>query len=225
MEEIDILDFIKYYLSKIYIVGILLFVILIYGNIYVNKFKTPLYQSSTTVILVSEKGEKDTDYTQSDINLNKNLVTTYSHIIKSKKVLNEVIKNLNLDYNYSKLNGEVSVSNITNTEIIKITVSDSDPTLAMKIADSIVPVFTSEVKRIYGIENVSVVDTAEESSKPYNIKLLKSNLLFILISIALGSIIIFIIYYFDTSVKSAEMIEEKLGLTVLGTIPKIERRD
>lgn len=222
MEEIDILDFIRYYLSKVYIVGILLVVALLYGNIYMAKFKTPLYRSSTTVILVSEKDEKD--YTQSDINLNKNLVTTYSNIIKSKRVLNEVIKNVNLDYTYSKLNKEVSVSNVTNTEIIKISVADADPTIAMKIANSIVPVFTSEVKRIYGIENVSVVDTAEESAKPYNINMLKSNIIFILASIVLGSLIIFVIYYFDTSVKSAEMIEDKLGLTVIGTVPKIERR-
>ena len=222
MEEIDILDFIKYYLSKIYIVAILLVIALIVGNIYINEFKTPLYKSNTTIILVSEKQEKD--YTQSDINLNKNLVTTYSNIIKSKKVLNQVIKDLKLDYSYSKLYSEVNVSSVDNTEIIIISVSDADPVLAMRIADSIVPVFTLEVERIYKIENVSVVDTAEISEKPYNMNNLKSNVLFGLISIALGSMIIFIIYYFDSSVKSAEMIEDKLCLTVLGMIPKIEKR-
>lgn len=222
MEEIDILDFFRYFLSKIYIVIILLVVTLIVGNIYIFNFKTPLYKSNTTIILVSEKQEKD--YTQSDINLNKNLVTTYSNIIKSKKVLNEVIKDLNLDYSYSKLYNEVNVSSVDNTEIIKISVSDSNPILAMQIADFIVPIFSREVERIYGIENVSVVDTAEISKAPYNMNNLKSNLIFGLGSILFGSMIIFVIYYFDSSVKSAEMIEDKFNINVIGMIPKIEKR-
>ena len=33
--------------------------------------------------------------------------------------------------------------------------------------------------------------------------------------------ITFMIYYFDTSVKDAKTVEEKLNLTVLGVVPKV----
>ena len=221
MEEIDILDFIRYYLSKWYIVAVLLILILIGGNVYTSNFRTPLYKSDTTVILVSEN---DTDnYTQSDLTFNKNLVTTYSNIIKSKKVLNQVIRDLRLDYSYDELYNKVTVSSVDNTEIIRITVSDASSKLAMNIANSIVPAFSTEVERIYGIENVSILDAAIDSSEPYNVNQVKENIIFTTVSILLGSMIIFLIYYFDTSVKSAEMIEDKLGLTVLGMVPKMER--
>ena len=222
MEEIDILDFIRYYLSKWYIVMIMLVVVLIGGNIYTTKFRTPLYKSDTTVILVSEKDSNN--YTQSDLTFNKNLVTTYSNIAKSKKVLNQVIKDLRLDYTYGQLNNKVTVTSVDNTEIIKITVSDSSSKQAMMIANSIVPVFSSEVERIYGIENISVLDAAMVSDSPYNVNAMKENIIFTLAGILLGSMIIFVIYYFDSSVKSVDMIEDKLGLTVLGMVPKMERR-
>ena len=222
MEEIDILDFLRYYLSKIAIVIIMTVVIIIGGNIYTKTMRTPLYKSETTIVLVSEKSDS---YTQSDLNFNKNLVTTYSNIVKSKSVLNTVIEKLNLNYTYSKLSSRVNVSSYNNTEIMKVTVTDEDPTMAMIIANEIVPVFSSEVKRIYGIENVSVVDKAEQSTSPYNVNTKKENLIFLLAGILLGSMIVFVIYYFDTSVKSADMLEEKLGLTVLGMVPKIEGRE
>lgn len=227
MEEIDILDFIRYYLSKWFIVVILLVVTLIGGNIYTSKFRTPMYKSDTTIILVSEKNgetDKDKSYTQSDLTFNKNLVTTYSNIVKSKKVLNQVREDLKLDYSYTELNKKVSVTSVDNTEIIKITVNDPDSVKAMMIANSIVPIFSNEVERIYGIENVSILDTAQVANDPYNVNTMKENVIFALAGILLGSMIIFVIYYFDSSVKNVEMIEDKLGLTVLGMVPKMEKR-
>lgn len=227
MEEIDILDFIRYYVSKWFIVAILLVLVLIGGNIYTRKFRTPMYKSDTTIILVSEKTSelgKDSGYTQSDLNFNKNLVTTYSNIVKSKKVLNQVKEDLRLESTYTELYGKVTVSSVDDTEIIKITVTDSDPVRAMMIANSIVPIFSNEVERIYGIENVSVLDSALVASDPYNVNAMKENVIFALAGLLLGSMIIFVIYYFDSSVKSVEMIEDKLGLTVLGMVPKMEKR-
>ena len=222
MEEIDILDFVRYYKTRFFIVIISILLVFIGGNIYTRKIRVPLYKSETTVVLVSDT---DKTYTQSDLNFNKNLVTTYSNIVKSKKVLNTVNDKLHLDYSYGKLNKMVSVSSFNNTEIMKVTVSSDNPTISMTIANEIVPVFSEEVKRIYGINNVSVVDAAEESSNPYNVNVAKENAIFVIGGLLLGSLLIFVIYYFDTSVKSEKDLEDKLGLTVLGMVPKIESRD
>ena len=223
MEEIDILEFFRYFLSKIYLVIILLLVTLIAGNVYSKNIKVPLYKSYTTVVLVSEKTEEK--YTQSDLTLNKNLVTTYSNIIKSKTVLKKIIKNLDLDYSYQELYDMVNVSGVNDTEIIKIAVSSKYSDEAVEIANAIVPVFSSEVERIYGIENVSVIDKAEESKSPFNLNVVKENIIYTLIGLVIGFGLIFIMYYFDSSIKSVDVIEDKLGLTVLGVVPKIERRD
>lgn len=184
--------------------------------------RSPLYESNTTIVLASESKDSAT-YTQNDLQLNQKLVSTYSQIIKSRKVMQKVIDTEGLDYTVNELSENVTVTSVQDTELIKISVSDRNSVTAMKIANDIVPVFSEEVKRIYKIDNVSVVDEAVEASKPYNINYVKENLIYILVGFVLASAIIFVIYYFDTTIKSSEIVEDKLGLTVIGIVPKEEK--
>lgn len=137
--------------------------------------------------------------------------------------MQKVIDTEGLDYTVNELSEKVTVTSVQDTELIKISVSDRNSVTAMKIANDIVPVFSEEVKRIYKIDNVSVLDEAVEASKPYNINYVKENLIYILVGFVLASAIIFVIYYFDTTIKSSEIVEDKLGLTVIGIVPKEEK--
>lgn len=222
MEQIDLAEFFRYYLSKIIIVVIGIGLLVVAGNIYSLIAISPLYESNTTIVLASESKDSAT-YTQNDLQLNQKLVSTYSQIIKSRKVMQKVIDTEGLDYTVNELSENVTVTSVQDTELIKISVSDRNSVTAMKIANDIVPVFSEEVKRIYKIDNVSVVDEAVEASKPYNINYVKENLIYILVGFVLASAIIFVIYYFDTTIKSSEIVEDKLGLTVIGIVPKEEK--
>ena len=222
MEQIDLAEFFRYYLSKIIIVVIGIGLMVVVGNVYSLIARRPLYESNTTIVLASESKDSAT-YTQNDLQLNQKLVSTYSQIIKSRKVMQKVIDTEGLDYTVNELSENVTVTSVQDTELIKISVNDRNSVTAMKIANDIVPVFSEEVKRIYKIDNVSVVDEAVEASKPYNINYLKENLIYILVGFVLASAIIFIIYYFDTTIKSSEIVEDKLGLTVIGIVPKEEK--
>ena len=73
------------------------------------------------------------------------------------------------------------------------------------------------------MNNVSVVDKAVASLKPYNVNYLKDNVIYIAIGLVLSCGIIFIKFYFDTTIKTSEEIENKLGLTVIGIVPKVEK--
>ena len=42
-----------------------------------------------------------------------------------------------------------------------------------------------------------------------------------MIGIIISCGIVFMIFYFDTSIKDAETIEDKLDLTVFGVVPKV----
>ena len=214
MEQIDLAEFFRYYLSKIIIVVIGIGLLVVAGNIYSLIARSPLYESNTTIVLASESKDSAT-YTQNDLQL--------SQIIKSRKVMQKVIDTEGLDYTVNELSENVTVTSVQDTELIKISVSDRNSATAMKIANDIVPVFSEEVKRIYKIDNVSVVDEAVEASKPYNINYVKENLIYILVGFVLASAIIFVIYYFDTTIKSSEIVEDKLGLTVIGIVPKEEK--
>lgn len=223
MEEINLSEFVNYYLSRMGWVLFTIVIVMIGGNLFNYYTRVPMYQSSTTIILAKEDKEED-KYTQTDAMLNQKLISTYREIIKSRTVLRQVIKNENLRYSVEELSNCISVTNVEDTEIIKITVSNKDKNHAVRIANAIAPIFKEEVMKIYNINNVSVLDKAIVAKDPYNINYLKENVIYVLIGFVLASGVIFTIFYFDTSVKSTEELEDKLGLTVLGVVPKASRR-
>lgn len=219
MEEINLKELWDFFLERIWIVVLSLVVFLVIGNVYSIFLKTPLYQSNTTIVLVNADSQNQT-ITSSDIQLNKNLVDTYSQIIRSRKVISQVKENMNLeDYSVGELTSRVSVSALDETEIIKVVVTDEDSALAAAIADEIARVFSKEIKNYYNIENVQVLDEAVESSVACNKNIIKENVIYVLGSLVISCGIIFVIFYFDSTVKSRELVEEKFGLTVLGVVP------
>ena len=155
MEEINLKELFSYFKTRIKYILIIMVIVLVFGNIYSIVIRKPLYKSNTTIILVNGKNTSD-NLSSNDIQLNKNLVSTYSEIIKSRKVLSQVISNLNLSTSVEALSSQISVNSITNTEIIKINVSNTNAKNASIIANEIAKVFSEEVKAIYHLENVAL---------------------------------------------------------------------
>ena len=179
-----------------------------------------MYKSNTTIVLV---GESKKEYNQNDSMLNQNLIGTYSQIITSRKVLSQVIDNLKLKITVEELSNNITTSSVENTEIIQITVNNENKKDAAKIADEVAKVFVSEIQEIYNLENVTIIDKAAVPTSPYNINYVKDNVIYLLVGIILSFGVVFVMYYFDTTIKSSEVIEEKIGLTVIGIVPKAEK--
>jgi len=222
--EIDVKELLKFFISKIKIIILCTFIFAIIGIIYVNFIIVPMYHSSTTLILVSNDNSKNSTMLQSEVTLNKNLVATYSEIVKSRTVLTKVIDELHLDTDVANLSNQITVTSVENTEIIKIEVSDESAEKAQKIAKTTAEVFKDEVQKIYNLTNVSVVDKAYLAEKPYNINPIKQLTIFTCAGIVAGAFILFLIFYFDTSIKSSEEIEEKLSLPVVGKVVLVETK-
>lgn len=224
MEEIDLKELFDYLKGKIIWIILAVFFAVIVGNVYTIITRVPMYKTNVSLVLVSEKnGDGNEVYNSSEQQLNKNLVGTYSEIAKSKTVLNKVIKNLDLDISYTDLKNRIEVTSVENTEIINIYVSDKNPKMATIIANEISSVFVTEVNKFYKLNNVNILDEATNVKVPYNVNYVKDNIIYVLIGIVVSLGILFIIFYFDTSIKTSEEIEKKLGLTVIGSVPKARK--
>ena len=222
MEEINLKEVYTYFKFKILWILIAIVAIVVIGNIYTIITRVPMYQSNTTLVLV---GESKKGYSQSDSVLNQNLIGTYSQIITSRTVLSQVIDNLKLKTTTESLSKNITTSSVEDTEIIKITVNSSKRKEAAKIADEVATVFSKEVQDIYNLENVTIIDKAEVATSPYNINYVKDNIIYLMIGIVLSFGVVFVMYYFDTTIKSSEVVEEKLGLPVIGIVPKEEDKE
>ena len=218
MEEINVTELLKYYLSKIFIVLITIIIGILGSWYYTANMQVPMYKSETSLVL-TRAGETGT-ISQTDVSLNKSLVSTYREIIKSRRILSKVIEKLNLDYTEGELKRKINVTSAKDTELIIISVTDEDPLVAKNIANVIAEVFEAEITDIYKIENISIVDQAVKSKNPYNINKTKQYLIGFGLGLVIGSGLIFMMFYFDDTIKSQEDIESKVGLSVLSSVPK-----
>ena len=219
MEEIDLKELCEFIKNKLGLLIIITVGICLLGCVYGLFLQKPMYKSYTTIILSGS----DSQITQSELSLSKSLVDTYAEIVKSRRVLEQVIEELNLDTTYEKLSNKISVTSVNNTEIIKIIVTDTDPTEAKNIANVTANYFTKEVVDLYKVNNVNVLDEANTTSIPYNINVAKQIIIYLFIGFIIGAGVLFIIFYFDRTIKSAEQVEQKIKLPILGSVEEFNK--
>lgn len=218
MEEINLKDLFSYFISKLSLMAIIAVFVGILGCIYAIFLQTPMYNSYTTLVL-TRVSDENSSLTANDITINSKLVGTYSEIIKSSRIMNAVIEKLDLDYTADQLKKTITVTNINNTELIKISVNTDDPSLSSDIANEIAGVFSEEIVDIYSIQNLAIIDKAIPATNPYNINILKQVAIYLAAGVVLAFVVVFIIYYFDNKIKSVEEVEQKIGLPILGSVP------
>lgn len=217
MEEIDIGQLLGYFKSKIIYIIFAMSIAFCLSSIYVNKFRVPEYTSYTTILL--NQTNENASITASDLQINKSLVSTYGQIIKSKRVLRTVIQKLNLDIEYAALANSVSVGEVTDTSILRISVTDPDSSRAADIANEIAEVFSEEIQEIYKIENISIIDKAEITDVASSTSTMKIIGIATIAGAFISIAVIFVIFYFDTTIKNEEDIERVTGLPVIGIVP------
>lgn len=222
MEELDLRELFNMFWSRrIYIVLIVL-IFMIVGVIYTCFFVTPKYKAYTTLLLTTSQDERNgasSTITTTDISINNNLVATYSELIKSKVIVREVIDNLNLSDSEDAIRGSISVSSVKSTQMIQLDVVDSDSKKAQVIANEVAKIFSKKVEEYYNINNVQIVDIAEEPTNPYNVSHVKDVIIFAVAGLVIAAGYVLVANMLDTTVKSDEDVEKKLGLTVLVDIP------
>lgn len=224
MEEIDIKDFLNY-LKKYALVALIVAVIAAAGTaVYDLGIKQKLYKSHTTVVLAQDntKAESATTTTLNDININQKLVSTYSEIVKSKRVLQEAIDKLELDTTPEKLAKQINVTAIEDTEIIKIAVSDPDAERAAAIANKVAEIFATTVHDTFGLNNATILDEAEANNIQSNNTTLRDLAIALLLSVFGVVAVAFVIYYFDDSVKYSEELESQVKMPIAGKVVKSE---
>ena len=226
MEEIDLKELFDIFWSKKFLIFIVVAAFIILGLIYEIAIKTPVYTSSTTLVLaMSDTNKDENSITTTDITINSKLVSTYSEIVKSKNVLRKVIENLQIDEDEENIRKNVTVTSVQDTEVIKISVTHKNAAYSAKIANEIGKVFSEKVNEIYNINNVYVLDDAEIQDEPSNINYVKDIVIFALAGFVLVAGYVFLLNMLDTTVKTVEDIEKTCGVSVLATIPVIENFD
>ena len=222
-EYIDMKKILNIILSKKIFIALIILLSLVVGYFYSYYYKKPQYNSSVTVLLTGDEAQGEKQVTQTDLNLNSGLISTYGSIAKSANVLSKVIENLGLDISVQNLQKNLTVAEIKNTQFLKITVENSNPETAMKIANEVSTVFVEQIKTIYNIQNINIIDTAEISNTPCNINHIKDMTIALMAGIFASGVLILILYILDDTIKSEKDIPVNLKLETIGTIPNTNK--
>lgn len=185
MQEINFYDLIKYYANKWMLIVVFTIAGLMLGlvfNIYIQK---PSYTSDATLIPVNSNQTVTTDPT---------VINNYIDLFKARSVLDPVIKSLHLSLNYDQLSNDVTASNDKNTEVLKLSITTSNPTISRLAANATVNSFLSEVKQIYGANSIQIIDNANTPLKPSNVHKSFQLIIFTTAGFLISVITIFFIY-------------------------------
>ncbi|WP_459501272.1 YveK family protein [Bacillus sp. C1] len=188
-------------------------------------FITPIYQSSTQILVNQKKQEGIIQ--PGEIQTNIQLTNTYKIIIKSPVILEQVKSKLKLDMSIQELSGKISVANEKDSQVIIITVQNEDLKVANNIANTIAEVFKNEVAKIMSVDNVTILSKAEIVTEKEPVKprpLLNIGIVFSIgLIVAIGFVLL--LEYLDNTLKREEDIENELKLPVFGVISHIEENE
>ena len=224
-ETIDLREYFSIIKKRFWIIALITVVAMVVSGVISFFMLSPVYESKSTLIVNTEKNEETQMITGDQFSVSQKLAVTYGEIIKSRAVLESVISNLKLDSEYEDLVEKITVSPVKDTQIISISVQDTNPKKARDIANEIPKVFEKEVKRITKANDIQVIDKAilpEGAIKPN--KMMNVAIAAVL-GMMIGLFVVFVLEYLDNKIKTPQDVEKHLDLPILGVIPneKIER--
>ena len=213
----DVFFILKKHISMILIITVICTVM---GFVISKFFVTPMYQANATLI-VNANNSQSTQITGDQINTAKELVSTYSIILKSDTVLNKVIKNLNLNIDVATLQKLITVDSVNQTEVISLSVKYEDSKTAQDITSEIINVAPDIIIQTVKAGSVEVISPAKASAAPVSPNVKLYTLIAFLIGLIISVSVAFIMQILNNSFTSDEDVQKYLDLPVLGIIPKI----
>lgn len=216
--SIDLLELISVLLKKIHIIMIVGIVFAVIAFVGTKSFITPKYTSTTKMYVLSKQTE-GAMVTYAELQTGAQLTKDYMELVKSRPVLEKVIKNLNLDMSVETLKGCISVATPEDTRILTVSVVNTDPEMAKKIADEIREAVGVQITQIMDVDSVNTVEEGNLPIAPSSPNVTKNALMGGFLGFALTAGIILLRFMLDDTIKTAEDVEKYLGLSVLASVP------
>lgn len=193
------------------------------GFLYSSFLATPLYRASAMMIVNS--GERYADYVSTDqLNSAATLVDTYSIIIKSDTVMNEVIDHLGMEDTYKQTVKNISVASVNDTQVMEISVVATDPKVALDVCTEITNVAPDAIVEMVEAGSVRLVSKAGTSWQPISPNVMKNTAMALFAGFLLAAALIVIRTMMDNKVKSENDITQ-INLPLLGVIPTYDMED
>ena len=214
--EIDLKQIFGLLLSKALYIGIISVVCAILAFSYFQFMATEKYTSTTQIFVMDKSSDK---VTSSDINMFSALSNDYLQLVQTRPVMEKVIAELGLDMSVDTLKGKVAATKQGDSRIISISVVDTSPVVAKRIADAVAKAAADQIYTVMEAELVNIVQPGNVPESPSSPAVMRNTLIAVILAVFVCCAVIIIRFIMDDTVKTAEDVEKYLGISVIGTIP------
>ncbi len=224
--EIDPIQLLKALWKRAWII-ILTMIICGSGMFCYTKFIVPEKFTAKAMLYVNNSsisiGSASVNISSGEIAARKSLVDAYIVILGSRSVINEVIAQTGLPYNYTNVKGMISAESVDSTEIFEIRVTTYDPNEAELIANAICRVLPEKIQDIVAGSSARVVDYAEVPTKKSAPNVTNKTALGLMIGFLLSAGGILIAEMLDQYIRSEEYLLQTFSdIPVLAIIPDLD---
>lgn len=149
------------------------------------------------------------------------LVDTYQHVMVSRPVLAPVISQLQLPYSFDELQRAVSASAIKDTELLSVSVTDTDPEMAARIANALVAEFIRQMAQ--PAITFTVIDPAVPPLAPSTPRVKLAGILAIAAGVAIAIVAVAVLEYLDDTVRMRSDFAALTGGPLLATVGRLPK--
>lgn len=218
--EIDLVELFYVFLNRIWLLVICMAIGGAAAFAWTACFIKPVYRTSAEIYVVSASNNSVVNLT--DLQIGNTVKTDYMELMLSRPVLEKVIESLNVNKTVGQIRSMVSITNKTDTRILQITATSTDPQLATDVANELATQSILLLPEIMENEPPNLVSTALFPTAPAGPSIVKNTLLGAILGFVLCGAVLVVIFLSDRSFKGADDMQKYFGMMPLAVVPTVQ---
>jgi capsular polysaccharide biosynthesis protein len=191
--------------------------------------QTPQYQAPMRILIGQRSGEAQV-IAPSEL---QGLTVTMAKLVETRSIAKAVIRREGLEISPEAFLERMSAQPITDTQIVEVTYTDSNPTRAQVVVNAVGEVFSAQVSEVSPRVNAvsaTVWDRAVVPNLPVSPRPKLWGFLGLILGAVVGMILVFVLEALGNRRRSPEEVEQILGIPTFGTVrafkpTKLEKED
>ncbi len=220
-EFIDMAKIFRHIVRKWYLIVIAGILAGVIGFCYANFYITPTYRAKS-VMLVELRNSHYDEMNYEQVSIAQKYISTFTDIIRTNYVLEDVIKKLNLKESPSSLASKIQAHENEETFLITVTITHTDPKKALEILQALDDSVVDKVVEKFGSTYVQEWDKPVVSSSPVSPNVSRYTILGGMAGVIIALALIILIALLNNKVKSVSDLQRIVDIPVLGVVPSLQ---
>ena len=217
-EELDLMDLFFTLLRRWKLIALIAIPVFSLG-VFFAMTRPTVYKAEMTMMVSNGRNFSGSSLDGGELSVNQKLATTYAEIANSRVILNNVIRKYDLDTTLKKLQQEVTIAPMEDTELLQLTYKNGDAALAAAVVNEIGNEFMLKVREVMNFQNIKVVEPAEIPKEALPKKRVLIVAISAVLSLMMGCMAAFVVEFFFCKLRKPKDIEKILGTSMLGMVP------